>query len=73
MLIRPDQDGFFFLKRHFTAIADLNVVSFFCLFYSIICQPYNFQNVWLCNGICNFSNIFSIKKQFFVTIFNVKT
>ncbi len=56
--------------RYFTVIADLNVAQknnlawlpmfFFCLFYSSICQLYNCQNLWFCNGISNFSNIFSI-------------
>ncbi len=63
--------------RHFTVIVDLNVakkeiyhgdLSFFCLFYSSICQLYNCKKVWFCNGICNFSNIFRLK----TTIFNVK-
>ncbi len=63
--------------RHFTVIADLNVAQkkkkkkssrviycFSCLFYSSICQLYNCPKVWFCNGICNFSNIFSIKNYF---------
>ncbi len=60
--------------RHFTVIANLNVLqkiehgdlSFFCLFYSSICQFYNCQKLWFCNGICNFRNIFSIKKVLFL-------
>ncbi len=60
--------------RHFTVIADLNVIqknlilcdlSFFCLFNSNICQLYNCQKLWLYNGICNFSNIFLIKSYYF--------
>ncbi len=38
---------------------------FFCLFYSSICQLCIGQKLWLCNGICNFSNIFSIKNYYF--------
>ncbi len=54
-------------KRHFTVIADLNVVqkqvihgnlSFFCLFYSSICQFFICQKLWIFNRICNLSNIF---------------
>ncbi len=60
--------------RHFTVIADLNVAQkkssvvtylVFCLFFSSICQLYNCQNLWFCNGICNFRNIFSIKNYYF--------
>ncbi len=61
--------------RHFTLIADLNVAQifffsmvtyfFFCLFYSSICQLYNCQKLWFYNGICIFSNIFSIKNYYF--------
>ncbi len=84
ILNRPVQDERKPKMRHFIVIAAFNVVQkniyhgmvnylFFCLFYSSICQLYNCQKLGCCNGICNFSNIFSITKQFFVTIFNVKT
>ncbi len=46
---------------------------FFCLFYFSICQLYNCQNLWFCNGIWNFSNIILTKNQFFVTIFFLST
>ncbi len=60
--------------RHFTVIADLKVAQkkssmvtylFFCLFYCSIFQLYNYQKLWFCNGICIFSNIFSIKNYYF--------
>ncbi len=47
-------------------------IFFLLLFYSSICQLLKCHKSWICNGICNFSNIFSIKKLIFVTIFNVK-
>ncbi len=60
---------------HFTVIDDLNVaekksskgdLSFcFCLFYCRICQLYNCQKLSFCNQICNFSNIISIKNNYF--------
>ncbi len=44
----------------------------FWAFYSNPFQLYNCQTLWFCNRFCNFSNLFSIKQQFLVTIFNVK-
>ncbi len=56
--------------KHFTVTTDLNGdLSFFCLFYSCICQLFNCQTLWICNGICNFNNIFSIKKPSFLLLF----
>ncbi len=64
--------------KYFTVIADLNVAQkktsietylVVWLLYSSVCQLYNYEKLWFCNGICNFSNIFSIK----TTIVNVKT
>ncbi len=60
--------------KHVTVIAYLNVAQtkssmvtyhFFCLFYSSICQLYDCQKLWFCNGVCNFSNIFLIKNYCF--------
>ncbi len=44
--------------RHFTVIADLNFAQKKIL-------PYDCQKLWFCNGICNFSNLFSIKNYYF--------
>ncbi len=63
--------------KHFTIIADLNAAQkyifrmvtylFFYLFYSSICQLYNCQKLWFCNGIL--AIYFRLK----TTIFNVKS
>ncbi len=63
--------------RHLTVIADLNVaqkksrvVTYFVLAYCIpVYVSFTIVKNWCCNGIYNFSNIFSIKKCYF----NVKT
>ncbi len=55
--------------RHFTVIADINVVqkeilhgdlSFISIYFIPIYVSFTIVKTF-CNGICNFSNIFSIK------------
>ncbi len=65
--------------KHLTVIADLNVLekksnsdlSFFLLI--LFKYTYVSQKLWFYNGICNFSNIFSIKNSFLLLFLNVKT
>ncbi len=62
--------------RHFSVIADLNVAQkkkyvvviyllFLLIFFSVYVSFIIVKNCGFVNGICNFSNIFSIKKCYF--------